>query len=130
MVQFPLDKNQHLIFCEALIRKGRKEVRLNLALDTGASYTMISSDAALDIGINPAKSNRQIDVTTGSGVILTPVVSIPIFRSLGQEIRNLEVLCHDLPSEGIVDGLLGLNFLKHFNVYLKFLDGTMEVVAN
>jgi predicted aspartyl protease len=129
VAQFPLDRKQHLIFCEALIRKGRKEVRLNLALDTGASYTMISSDASLDIGINPAKSKRQIDVTTGSGVILTPVVSVPIFRSLGQEVRNLEVICHDLPSEGIVDGLLGLNFLKHFNVHLKFLDGTMDVVA-
>jgi len=129
VAQFPLDRNQHLIFCEALIRKGRKEVRLNLALDTGASYTMISTDAALDIGINPAKSKRQIDVTTGSGVILTPVVSVPIFRSLGQEVQNLEVICHDLPSEGVVDGLLVLNFLKHFNVYLKFLDGTMEVVV-
>ncbi len=90
---------------------------------------MISSDAALGVGINPAKSKRQIDVTTGSGVILTPVVSVPIFRSLGQEVRNLEVICHDLPSEGIVDGLLGLNFLKHFNLHLKFLDGTMDVVA-
>ena len=129
MAQYPLDRSQNLIFCKALIRKGRKKAWLDLALDTGASLTMVSYDAVRGLGIDPAKSSRNIDVTTGSGVILTPVVSIPIFRCLGQEIRNLEVICHDLPSEGIVDGLLGLNFLKHFNVYLKFLDGTMEVVS-
>ena len=90
---------------------------------------MVSYEAAKEIGIDPTKSKRSIDVTTGSGVIQTPVVSIPIIRCLGQEVRNLEVICHDLPNEGIVDGLLGLNFLKHFNVNLKFLDGTMEVVV-
>ncbi len=128
MAQFKLNP-QNLIFCRAVLRNQRRSISLKLALDTGASYTMVSYDAAREIGIDPSKSHRQIDVTTGSGVILTPVVSIPIFQSLGQEVKNLEVICHDLPSEGIVDGLLGLNFLKHFNVNLRFLERIMEVTS-
>ncbi|MFN0118129.1 MAG: TIGR02281 family clan AA aspartic protease [Elusimicrobiota bacterium] len=124
---FNLDKNKNLIFVSAEIKKGKRSVFLKLALDTGATYTMISYELLASIGVNLNKPKRSIDVTTGSGVILTPIVTVPVFRSLGQEIKNLEVVCHDLPSEGIVDGLLGLNFLKHFNIELRFIDKKLVV---
>ena len=98
-----------------------------MALDTGATYTMVPNKAVLSIDINPSKTHRTIEVTTGSGVIIAPIVIIPKFRAFEFEIKNLEVICHNLPPESAVEGLLGLNFLKHFNVFLKFPKNILEI---
>ena len=90
---------------------------------------MVPFEAVARLGIDLSKPLRKIDITTGSGIVLSPVVRIPRFRALGQEMRNLEVACHDLPAEGIVNGLLGLNFLKNFNVHLNFLTRQLEVTS-
>lgn len=88
---------------------------------------MISTDALLEIGLDPTKAKKNVEVTTGSGVIVTPIITVPLFCSIGQEVKKLEIVCHTLPSEGVVDGLLGLNFLKNFDVYLMFRKGKMEI---
>ncbi len=128
MTAFPLNLNQNLISCLALLKTKNKKISLKMALDTGASLTMVSFDSATAIGIDPAQSNRKVNVTTGNGVIWAPIIIIPRFQTLGQEIKNLEVVVHDLPREGIVDGLIGLNFLKHFHLSLNFIDKTMEIL--
>ena len=127
MKKFSLDYQKGIIFCIAKIIKGSNSVIIKMALDTGATYTMISHEAVAGIGIHPAIARRKIEVTTGNGIILAPVVVIPKFRTLGYEIKNLEVICHDLPPESVIEGLVGLNFLKHFNLHLKFLDNALEI---
>ena len=42
---------------------------------------------------------------------------------LGKTIKNLEVACHDLPEEGFVDRLLGLDFLNNFKLTINFRKG-------
>lgn len=98
-----------------------------MALDTGATYTIIPVESAIAIGCDPIKSHKRIEITTGSGVEYVPIVCVPRFKSLGFEVKNLDVVCHDLPTKSPIDGLLGLNFLTQFNVYLKFLEHTLEV---
>jgi len=39
----------------------------------------------------------------------------------------VEVLCHDLPPESGVDGLLGLSFLKHFKLTIRFRKGIIDL---
>lgn len=46
---------------------------------------------------------------------------------MGKSVDNLEVLCHDLPPEAKVDGLLGLNFIRHFNIAIRFRDGVIDI---
>ena len=127
MSKFKLDTNQGIIFCRVEISKKQQSVFLKMALDTGATYTMVPPEAVMSIGIDPSRSKRKIEVTTGSGIIFVPIITIPRFRAFGFEIKNLEVICHNLPPESAVEGLLGLNFIKHFNVLLKFLQHTLEV---
>ena len=88
---------------------------------------MVSFEAAVEIGINPAQARRSTEVTTGSGIIHTPIVKIPTFECLGKKVKNLEVICHDLPTEGRIDGLIGLNFLNRFDVYLMFRQKKLEI---
>ena len=81
---------------------------IKMALDTGASYTIIPLETAIAIGYNPALSKKHIEITTASGVVIVP--------------KNFEVICHDLPFQSPVKGLLGLNFLIQFAPFRKFLN--------
>lgn len=48
------------------------------------------------------------------------VITIASFKSLGIEVKGLEVVCHDLPPQSPVDGLLGINFLIHYPPFIEF----------
>jgi predicted aspartyl protease len=102
--------------------KGPKTFRIiKMAMDTGASYTIIPIETAIAIGYNPALSRKNIEITTASGVVVVPIIKIESITCLGQEVKNLEIICHDLPTQSPVKGLLGLNFLVHFPPFKKFL---------
>ncbi len=72
------------------------------------------------------RGNSSVNVTgaigTGSAVLLR-VASVSV---LGEEVRDLRVLCHALPPNLKIEGILGLNFLKHFNIVI---DNETEIVT-
>src|SRR4051794_22888107 len=57
-------------------------VVLRLALDTGATATMINSGPLVVVGYDPSLAPQRVQVTTGSGVEYVPRVQIVRFRSL------------------------------------------------
>ena len=92
-----------------------------MVLDTGAIFTIIPIEAARAIGYDPANTAKRIEMVTASGIEWVPQLTVRSVSCLGRTIKNLEVVCHDLPAQSPVKGLLGLNFLRHFNVHLDFL---------
>ena len=98
-----------------------------MILDTGASVTTISHKTALAVGCDPSKATRRTEIMTASSIELVPLVVIPRIQVMGQQVKNLEAICHDLPPISPVDGLLGLNFLKHFNLHLDFRSCRLEL---
>jgi len=96
-----------------------------MVLDTGSPLTVIHPEAAEEIGL---------DVREAPGVELIGVVgSAPASRAtidsvslLGQIVRNLAVVCHPLPPALGLHGILGLNFLQHFNIRI---DNDSETIA-
>jgi aspartyl protease family protein len=120
MPEFKLDPEQSIIICHAEIVGPRAELSLKMVLDTGATYTMIPIEAALSVGCNPLRSRRKIEITTGSGIEYVPLITVSKFKALGVEIKNMEVVCHNLPTQSPVEGLLGLNFLKKSKAIIDF----------
>ena len=129
MNKFKFDANPGILLCRVRIANKTRSMFLKLAVDTGASLTMIPFESALAIGIDPSKSKRHIDITTANGVILTPIITIPSFTCFGVEIKNMDVICHNLPTESAVEGLLGLNFLKSAGVIIDFSKNVIVVSA-
>jgi hypothetical protein len=74
---------------------------------------------------NPGLARQRI--VMGSGVEYAPRAAVRSATAIGQKVANLEVLCHDLPSESGVDGLLRLNFLKHFKLTIRFRKGIIDL---
>ena len=122
------DSSANLIFVDVEIEGLRgKRILLPVVLDTGATLSIIPPDAALDLGYDPVKSKARKRIFTGSGVELCPLVTVRSITALGMTVKNLDVLCHDLPEGSCVDGLLGLNFLKHYDFAVKYSEGIIEL---
>ena len=98
-----------------------------VALDTGATITMIPTEIAVALGYDPASSNRQMQLLTASGTASAKLITVRKLTAIGETVENIDVLCHDLPGNSGVKGLLGLNFLKHFDLNISFSTGTIEL---
>lgn len=116
-----------LVDMELTSSDGNKTLLLPVALDTGATFSIVPWDIAIDLGYDPADPERRQRIFTGSGVELCPVVSVKQMSALGMTVDNIKVLCHDLPEGSCVDGLLGLNFLRMFDFEIKYSEGVIRL---
>lgn len=119
MAEAPLAPSGPIVVYVELI--GPRTARtITMALDTGAVLTVIPIETALAIGYDPASTRKRLELVTASGIELVPRLTVRTARCLGRTVKGLEVVCHDLPTQSPVKGLLGLNFLRHFHVHLDF----------
>lgn len=107
-------------------KKGVKR-RIKAALDTGATYTMIPWQIAEALGYEPAIAKEKITLITASGVETAPLIKIKEIRLLDKSVKNVPVVCHDLPPKSYVVGLLGLSFLRHFKIIIDYKKGILEL---
>lgn len=100
---------------------------LRLALDTGATSTLVNVAMLVAIGCDPALAADRVQVTTGSGVEFAPRVELKKLTALGQERFRFPVLGHTLPPSAGVDGLLGLDFFRGLCVTIDFRAGQLDL---
>lgn len=98
-----------------------------MAIDTGATYTIIPVETAILIGCNPVTPSRRIEIIMGGSTEYLPIVNIPEVKIFGIKLKKIEVICHNLPPKSPVHGLVGLNILRHFNVWFKFKSYILEI---
>jgi hypothetical protein len=79
--------NAGLIQFPATVHGPKGKLTVNLALDTGASRSVLSKEVLTIIGYEPAAATDMISVTTGSGTISVPKVSVLKFESLAMRDR-------------------------------------------
>jgi hypothetical protein len=90
-------------------------LRANLALDTGATITVVSRRIASNLALSTLGVGK---VGTVSGVITVPLVRLRSLKVGDAQVYDLVVSVHDFSTDPRVEGLLGLDFLKHFHVSL------------
>jgi len=100
---------------------------LDLIFDTGSTYTMIPWKVAESLGYDPTLSRRRVSIVTASTTEIVPLITINSMVALGRKVDHVDVVCHDLPPKSRVDGLLGLSFLKNFDIDLYFKKGILEI---
>lgn len=116
-----------LIIIEVILEKGDRNDRLQLALDTGASHSCISDRSLELIGYEPEKSPSKTTVTTGSGEVYVPVISVEKLKALGKEVTDLSVTAMKLPASATIDGVLGLDFLRGHKLTIDFPKGEIHL---
>ena len=100
---------------------------VHLALDTGATGTLINWDVAVLIGYDPAIMQDRIQVTTGSGVEFAPRIRMFKIEVSGRVLQDFPVICHTLPPSANVDGLLGLDFFRGTYLSIDLVSGSVHI---
>ena len=117
---FPLDPAKPILPVDVLVEGPHGRQLLRMALDTGATYTMVPVGMMRAIGYDPAASPARIEFIAAGSVEYKPLVVVRAVHAYGIRVPRLEVVCHDLPPQSPVRGLLGLNFIKHVSLHLDF----------
>jgi predicted aspartyl protease len=118
---------QGLIIIQAELWGPAGSVILRLALDTGATSTVVNIGLLVAVGYDPALAPERIQITTGSGVEFVPRVTVSRMITLQQERSDFPVLGHTLPPSAGIDGLLGLDFFRGQIVTLDFQSGQITL---
>ena len=129
MATISFDSTRHLIVLSLEVGGINTDTvqTLSVGLDTGASITSIPPQVATDLGYDLSNPKQEVNILTSTGIITAKIITVRNLTAIGETIENIDVLCHDLPEDSIVEGLLGLNFLQHFDIRLLFSNETIEI---
>jgi predicted aspartyl protease len=116
-----------LVIVHAKVWGPKGDTALRLALDTGATHTLINQSRLMRLGYDPAASMDRLQITMGGSVEFVPRIAIDKLTALGQERNHIPVLAHNLPPSASVDGLLGLDFLRGQTLTLDFRTGQITL---
>lgn len=107
--------------------RGETNKKLDMVLDTGATFTLISWDSAKLLGLSPEVSRERLEIVTASGKEIVPKIYLKEVRLLDKIARNVETVVHDLPKNSYAQGLLGLSFLNNFELTINFRTGKLAI---
>jgi predicted aspartyl protease len=116
-----------LVFVPAIVFGPRGDRVVRLALDTGATATLISTAILVSLGYDPATVPERVQVTTGSGVEFVPRFAVTRLATLDQARTTFPVIAHTLPPSAPVDGLLGLDYFRQQRLIVDFRQGEITL---
>ena len=107
-----LIRHGQLLLCYASVDGPFGKHDGTLLVDTGSNYTVLSVEILERIGCSPAASREHILILTGSGVLVAPRVRAIALTIFNRRIDAADLIAHDLPFSGPIDGLLGMDVLS------------------
>ena len=102
-----------------------EKVKRHLIVDSGASFMLINPQIAKELDMTVNENTPLIPMTTVSGYILVPLVTLKSVRIGKAQAENIEAVIYTLPSGG--DGLLGNSFLNKYRMTLDSIQGKMTL---
>jgi predicted aspartyl protease len=125
--RYRFERWQNLIVVRAAIDGERQVLTVRLMVDTGSTHTVAPWQRLQNLGYDPAISRERRQIFTADSMIMVPRVRLRRFHCLGKAIENFPVLCHTVPFIAYVDGLLGIDFLRAFEIAIHVRRGYIEV---
>ena len=117
------DARSGLIVIPAKVYGQEQDVVIRLALDTGATSSVVSTSIVVFLGYDPVSVPDRVEITTGSGVEYCASITLRRIEALDRALDEFSILCHTLPPSAGVDGLLGLDFFRGCYLGIDFRMG-------
>lgn len=127
MTRYPLERVGNLLVTKAAVSGSAGVKVVRLLVDTGSIHTILPVEVLESVGCSPAVSTDHVRLITGSGYLIAPTVRLLWFQCLGRKQTDMLVVGHTLPFGSLVDGLLGMDFLRPLNARLLMTEGIIEL---
>ena len=101
-----------------------------LALDTGASHTVIDLTLLILAGYCLADAHQQVSFETAGGIVEAHVFRVASLTALGVTRTDFEVCSYDFFAQHILTefhGMLGLDFLGDYKICSDFRASTITL---
>jgi len=110
-------------------RQGRGH-NMRLLIDTGSSMTILTPGAFEQTGLHYQDSGRSAVFNTANGPVRAPVYTLE-FLAVGEwQVNQLDIGVLELSGSSNIDGLLGMNFLRHFQFFIDQNEALLRLSVN
>ena len=99
----------------------------SLLLDTGASLSIISAAKLQSLGIPYQSSGKSAWFSTAGGRVQAPIVTLQSLALDDMVVENIEVGVISELDGAPFDGLLGMNYLRHFEFFIDQNERTLQL---
>ena len=127
VVGIPLRRSGNHFIVDARPAHGRS---VRLLIDTGASLTIFTPAVFEQRGIRYQDTGRTGVFTTANGPVQASIYKLDSLSVGDWQVHHLEIGVLDLDSRSGVDGLLGMNFLNHFEFFIDQNKALLRLSAN
>lgn len=117
------DPGDKLITAEALLN-GR--VRQKFLIDTGATMSIIPVETAKALNIRIDDSTPAVGIQGVAGIGVAYKARVDSIEIEGQKVFDIDILVFDIDPDHPV-GILGNNFLEHFQIDLDKIKGVLKL---
>jgi clan AA aspartic protease (TIGR02281 family) len=115
VVGIPLHRSGNHFIVEARPLDGQS---VRLLIDTGASLTIFTPDVLEQRGIRYQDTGRTGTFNTANGSVEAPIYRLEALAVGDWHVRQLDIGVMELNVGSGVNGLLGMNFLNHFQFFI------------
>ena len=116
-----------MLATRAIVRGPAGSVRVWLAIDTGAVFTVMPAGLLAAVGYRFEDAASRQQIITASGIAVAHRHIVAQVSDLGVERERLAMLAHDLPASAPINGLLGLDFFRGRRLTIDFRAGAVEL---
>jgi predicted aspartyl protease len=124
-LSFPFNTSSGLIIVQAELTGPGGRGTFRLALDTGATTTLMDEGMLRTVGYDVASGSDRVAVTTGSGVESVRQIELQRLTTPGYQRYGMKAPAHTLPQATGVDGVLGPDFFQGLCLTIDFRVGTI-----
>jgi clan AA aspartic protease (TIGR02281 family) len=126
-VGIPLQRSGNHFIVDTRPAGGRS---IRLLIDTGASLTIFTPDVLEQRGIRYQDTGRTAVFNTANGTVRAPVYKLDALSVGDWQVKQLEIGVLALAGMPGVDGLLGMNFLNHFQFFIDQNEALLRLSVN
>jgi len=127
VVGVPLQRSGNHFIVQASTADGRST---RLLIDTGASLTILTPEVLARRGIRYRDTGRSGLFNTANGPVEAPIYKLDALAVGDWQVRDIEIGVMDLGVGTAVDGLLGMNFLHHFQFFIDQNEAMLRLSTN
>lgn len=127
VVGIPLHRSGNHFIVDARPDHGRS---IRLLIDTGASLTILTPDVLEQRGIGYQNTGRSGVFNTANGPVRAPIYKLDSLSVGDWQVNQLEIGVLDLSGGSNIDGLLGMNFLRHFQFFIDQNEALLRLSVN